>query len=1219
MAKPVPQTLIHDLFDPSRDIYRTIEKVITYGAAQEARLKAEIPEYIVTESIERSFFRLLSRMQDAMDAGGENEVGVWVSGFYGSGKSSFTKYFGLAFDERVTIDGVPFLKHLQNRLNDSRTKALLAAVAQRFPAAVVLLDLASEMVAGATMEDVSTVLYYKVLQWAGYSRNLKVAALERRLRKDGRDAEFQQRIRAAVNLDWREVQNDPLVVDTLVPGIAHEMYPALFTTPTAFSTDTHEYVQFENERVKEMIDIIREATGRQYIIFVIDEVGQYVGSRQNLILNLDGLAKNVKQIGEGKVWIIGTAQQTLTEDDPRSAINSPQLYKLKDRFPVQVDLESSDIREICTRRLLGKSTQGEAVLAKLFTQHGQGLRQNAKLQDAKYYDSDFDQKTFADLYPFLPAHFDILLHLLGALAKSTGGVGLRSAIKVIQDILVERADGQPPVAERPVGWIATTVTLYDALEKDIRRAYAALHRAVEKARIRFPDSALHHDVAKTVAVLQILGNLPVSRQNVAGLMHPAVDAPSRREEVDRAVAELIRDSMVPFGEQDGNLRFYSERLNTIDQERGQIPLRQVETRRIHNEALREVFTPLPSTQLQGNRAVTAGVKCQAGSLVASLAGERETIQTVVEFAEAPDYETARSRLLDESRQHSSRYTVYLLARTAPDVDDRLAEIYRCREVCSRYRNEPDQEVKEYCAAQADQAAKLDLELQQTLRRCLSRGSFIFRGQATAVDNLDQELAEACRKQLADVAAQVFDRYAEAPVRAETALAERFLRVGNLAAITADIDPLGLVKVVGGRPQVRPDHKAMVSIRDFLDQNGTVEGRVLLEHFANAPFGWSNDTLRYLAAALLVAGEIRLKVAGREVTVNGQQAIEALRTNNAFKAVGIGLRAERPSLELLARAADRLTELVGEQVLPLEPEISKAATRYLPRFQTRAAALEGTLSALGLPGTERTRSLSQAIADLLAADASDAPQRFGAEQSALFEDLKWAVDVERALGQGLKDTMQALQEYRRAIDGLPASGVPGELRTELAEDLGQLQDRLASEDFHRHAADLSTLLTQFESRTCSAAKRMADAQKALVRSAEGDLRRLPEWAELTQQEQSSELGKIEGLGGEAAADLNGLRQLVRQEFDIHGRLSEMKQGIVRRGQERCRQRLQDEKEQAVADGRTGIARELRLPATITSAAELDALIGQLQEIRQALTLYNDIEVTIRIQDSKPYGV
>ena len=71
---------IRKLFDPSKDIYRTIEKVITYGAAQEGRLKAEISEYVVTESIEEQFRKLLDRMQLAMEAGGENEVGVWVSG-----------------------------------------------------------------------------------------------------------------------------------------------------------------------------------------------------------------------------------------------------------------------------------------------------------------------------------------------------------------------------------------------------------------------------------------------------------------------------------------------------------------------------------------------------------------------------------------------------------------------------------------------------------------------------------------------------------------------------------------------------------------------------------------------------------------------------------------------------------------------------------------------------------------------------------------------------------------------------------------------------------------------------------------------------------------------------------------------------------------------------------------------------------------------------------
>jgi hypothetical protein len=73
---------IRGLFDPSKNIYRTIEKVINYGAAQEERLESEISEYIVTDRIDDQTEVLLRKMQAAMEAGGENEVGVWVSGFY---------------------------------------------------------------------------------------------------------------------------------------------------------------------------------------------------------------------------------------------------------------------------------------------------------------------------------------------------------------------------------------------------------------------------------------------------------------------------------------------------------------------------------------------------------------------------------------------------------------------------------------------------------------------------------------------------------------------------------------------------------------------------------------------------------------------------------------------------------------------------------------------------------------------------------------------------------------------------------------------------------------------------------------------------------------------------------------------------------------------------------------------------------------------------------
>lgn len=224
---------IRELFDTGKDIYRTIEKVITYGTDQEERLKREISEYIVTEHIDDQFHRLLQQMQRAMEFGSEYEVGVWVSGFYGSGKSSFTKYLGFALDDRVEVEGTPFRKYLRDRLRTPQAKAILDATAQKFPPAIIMLDLASEMVAGATMEDVATVLYYKVLQWAGYSRNLKVAALERRLQQDGRYDEWRQLVEEETGVTWEEVQDDALVIDSIVPELAHRVYPNLFRSETS--------------------------------------------------------------------------------------------------------------------------------------------------------------------------------------------------------------------------------------------------------------------------------------------------------------------------------------------------------------------------------------------------------------------------------------------------------------------------------------------------------------------------------------------------------------------------------------------------------------------------------------------------------------------------------------------------------------------------------------------------------------------------------------------------------------------------------------------------------------------------------------------------------------------------------------------------------------------------------------------------------------------------
>src|SRR5207249_6228775 len=124
-----------------------------------------------------------------------------------------------------------------------------------------------------------------------------------------------------------------------------------------------------------------------------------------------------------------------------------------------------DIREITYRRLLTKSPDGERRLKELFGQHGQKLLTDTRLQGTVLFKGDPDADTFVRLYPFLPQHFDLLLELIRTLARSTGGIGLRSAIRVIQDVLVDKSRvlpaGSTKLADRTIGALACVDDFYD--------------------------------------------------------------------------------------------------------------------------------------------------------------------------------------------------------------------------------------------------------------------------------------------------------------------------------------------------------------------------------------------------------------------------------------------------------------------------------------------------------------------------------------------------------------------------------------------------------------------------------------------------------------------------------------------------------------------------------------------------------------------------------------
>lgn len=1212
---------IRDLFDSTRALTRPIEKVITYQNRSEEQLRAEISEYVVTDHIEQSFEDLLGKMQLAQQGEGGNEIGVWVSGFYGSGKSSFTKYLGFSLDRSMTLGGDPFLKLLQNQIPSAGARAMFNQVSTVYDAAVLFLDLASEMLAGASMEDISTVLYLKVLQWAGYSEDLKVAELERMLEGDGKLDAFKARAKEELGgIDWIDVHNQPLVANQIASQLATEFYPKLFKNAADFGDLTLHVSKAENKRAEEMIDLIRRKSGKKNILFIIDEVGQYVSAKPSLILNLDGLAKNLKQIGGGSVWIFATAQQTLTDDNPTAALNSPGLYKLKDRFPIQVHLEASDIKEICHKRLLTKSSAGEQTLNQLFDQFGPSLRTATQLNDAGVYDTELTKKLFVDLYPFLPAHFEILLQLLGRLAKKTGGLGLRSAIKVVQEVLVERGHGNP-LADAEVGRLANTITFYDSLRRDIFSSFEHVVDGVQRVEQRLPNDSLAQDVAKSIAVLQILENLPVTVANIAALMQPAVKSPSIKDDVEKAVDAMLKDTMIPLGEKNGSLRFLTQAAVTLQKQFDQIEYRQADVRAELNGVLRSIFKPLPSARIAQVRPVTAGLRVAiGGGQSVSLEGEKEPIQIHVEFSPASSYDATRTERENDSRSSRERSNIYLLGRVEQDADQLAITLVRCRKFLDAHRSASDPDTQEFVRIVDGRLNRASDKLERKLAEALLQGSFVAHGAHEAVAGHGTDVLDAAKSFLGDAAAKVFDRYDEAAHQADSALAEKFLTT-PLDRITSKEDPLAIVSRAGGKPQVKADHKAIISINDYLGQSGQVEGRRLLDHFSAPPFGWSKDTTRYLLAAAFLGGVIKLRIAGHDHQVTSDESLDAFKSNKAFGAVGVSLREEKPDPAALLRASERLRDLSGENIMPLEVDIAAAAKKHFPIYQAAFGPLAVDLRNLGLPAecSDRAEALKDDLTAVVSGDGSDAVKRFGGADSALHDDLVWARNLKKSLDNGLRTKLGHLQRLRRDIDGLPDSGVPAKLKADAAETIAEVDEVLARSSFFDETAALAKHADALDKLIGSTVTEIAAQQEKLRLESLARWGDSTDWHDLDGDSRDWIGQEVEKLAKSVTQDADGLRDLLNHDYTLNHRLRELETKVAEQAADARAKRKakQDEGKKSGEKGGEKIKEEtLLLPVSLDSAQQIKNLIEQLSAHLAALEAGTPLRLTCQIiQETK----
>jgi hypothetical protein len=1135
---------IRDIFDQTRPIDRPITSVINYAGATEEQLEREIKEYEVTDSLARHYERLLTNLDDGFGAAAGYEVGVWVSGFYGSGKSSFTKYLGFAFDPKRRIKDEPFLTWLQHQFPTVQLRQQLSTVTKKYPATVIMLDLAAVASVQAAAQGVSRLLYDEVMAWAGYSKDEKLALLELTLEKDGKLEAFKARFQeVAKGRTWDSLKNDLLLGVTFAARIVPEFYSDIWPDEKSFNNTKINARYGEDERVTQMLELVERRSGSKRVIFIIDEVGQFLEGSPQLILNMQGLAENLKNLGLGNAWVIATAQQTLPETGP--------LYKLKDRFPEarRVDIESSDIREITYRRLLRKSPAGEDKLRKLFKEKEGGLVHATQLKNTRLFKTELAADDFVRLYPFLPQHFSLLMELLRSLARSTGGLGLRSAIKVIQDVLVDVSGyrrGQKLLADGSVGELATADVFYDTLRRDIERANRQLVETVDRVGDLFGPGSMHMKSAKAIVVLQFIEGFPVSRDNIAALLYPDVGATPLTPQVDVAVNEMLAEKSLPLSEIDGSLRFMSEAVSHIMKEKSTLLPSNTDTTRILTERLGDLLSPEPSALVEGTYKVKVQSKLMQGSMPLPISHDKSEIEMHLELVQAADLPAAVNARVNDSRVQSNQHIIYLSGEDNNQIQDLIKEIYQCDEVFRRHRTEAaEKEVADFIRAQGQRADNLKRDLDTALEHAFLKGSFVFRGKPQAVAARGTELLAACKSQVQQVAGEVFHRFKEAAVNVDANVAERFLQTRDLSTIASAVDPLSLVQKKGNATNVNVSHPALVPVLDYLKRHGEVDGKKMLEDFGRAPFGWFKDTTRYLVAALLVSGRVRVRVASEWIKVAGDKAIDGLKNNTTFGKVDVSTNDEHISQETLILAAKRMLEVTGKNILPMPQNISRAVQEHFPHFQREHASLAAELTAAGLPGAERGGRLQKQLSQSLQGDASEAPGMIGAEECELIENLKWARDVRKALEQKLGETAQAARKLLNDIPNLPTIGAAEVLQRESETLRAELAGCLEREDFHALGADIRNRVQGLNTLVKAAAENLSEEFRRAIEQEKEAIRSTVLWQSLPVEARAGFSAELDRISVVPANDLDGMRVLANQKLGADGTLNAIRQQVQER--------------------------------------------------------------------------
>jgi len=443
----------------NRDIYQkdpASRKLVNEGVASVndertdqalSVLRYELETFVCDGQYQKGMAHILETYLKNIDQA--QQPAVWISGFYGSGKSHLVKMLRALWVDSPFKDGATArgIAQLPQPVKDQLIE--LSRQAKRHGG---LFAASGTLGSSARDKSVRLALLSVIFRAAGLPEQFPLAKFVLWLKAEGIYDQLVQAVTQS-GYDWQEELDNFYVAEGLHQALV-KTKPNLFSSPAACAealNNLYPYVQDVSN--DEMLKVIRQALSHDgkfpLALVVLDEVQQYIGDNTQLSMDVqEAVEACCKGIG-GKLIFIGTGQTAVT--------GTSNLKKLEGRFTVRIELSDADVDAVIRQVILAKKPGVQAEIDQVMqTNLGEISRHLAGTTLGHHQD---DVAWFPQDYPILPVRRRFWEVALRVLDQTGTDSQLRNQLSMIHKAIQTNLDA-------PLGSVVPADYLYfDAIDK----------------------------------------------------------------------------------------------------------------------------------------------------------------------------------------------------------------------------------------------------------------------------------------------------------------------------------------------------------------------------------------------------------------------------------------------------------------------------------------------------------------------------------------------------------------------------------------------------------------------------------------------------------------------------------------------------------------------------------------------------------------------------------